>query len=101
MGSKKSADGIVGSLDRTEGQNMTKAEERLYVSEVKKKQKTKVEISGAHPKSSGRNPQEYGKGASNAMATRDNFPLEKTQMMEAVVEKGNMTLSDHMRLLEI
>ncbi len=61
----------------------------------------RIEISGAHPKSSGRNPQEYGKGASNAMATRDNFPLEKTQMMEAVVEKGNMTLSDHMRLLEI
>jgi hypothetical protein len=40
MGPKKSADGIVGSLDRTEGQNMTENRGKTCVSEVKKKQKT-------------------------------------------------------------
>jgi RNA-directed DNA polymerase len=45
---------------------------------------------GAHPKGSGRNPREYGSGASSAVTTKDNFLQRQTQLMERVVERANM-----------
>lgn len=52
---------------------------------------SRSEISGAHPKDSGRNPREHGLGAASAVAAKDNLPQTPEQLMDKVVEKGNMT----------
>ena len=44
----------------------------------------------ARPAGSGRNPREEGMGASNVTARRATSILETRQLMEAVVERGNM-----------
>jgi len=46
---------------------------------------------GTTPEGSGRNPREHGAGASNATARRACSRPETQRMMEAVVERGNMT----------
>lgn len=46
---------------------------------------------GTTPEGSGRNPREYGAGASNVTARRACSRPETQRMMEAVVERGNMT----------
>lgn len=45
----------------------------------------------SHPESSGRKPRGYGLGASSATATRDDSSPETMMLMDAVVERGNMT----------
>ena len=44
-----------------------------------------------HPEGSGRNLREYGMGASSVTARREDSCPETKQMMEAVVERENMT----------
>lgn len=46
---------------------------------------------GTTPEGSGRNPREHGAGASNVTARRACSRPETQRMMEAVVERGNMT----------
>ena len=40
---------------------------------------------------SGRNPREYGEGASNVTAKRDHSYPKERNLMEAVVERENLT----------
>lgn len=49
-----------------------------------------AEIPGPYPKGSRRNPREYGMGASNVTARRENSSPDPMQLMEAVVEHENM-----------
>ena len=42
------------------------------------------------PESSGRNPRGYGVGVSNAAAMEGNDRRESSELMKAVVERGNM-----------
>ena len=49
-----------------------------------------AEMPETHPEGSGRNPRVYGTGASNVTVRRDLSHPEATQLMEAVVERGNM-----------
>lgn len=50
---------------------------------------------GTTPEGSGRNPQEHGEGVSVTAMNWDNFRSETMQLMEAVVERGNMTEALH------
>ena len=89
MDPKKSAEGIVGSLDRTEGPNMMRAEEDLRFKDDKEAE-GRVGIPGAQAEAKPAEPAEGRAGASSAVTAKDDFPLEKTLDMETVVEKGNM-----------
>jgi RNA-directed DNA polymerase len=50
-----------------------------------------TEKSEPMPESSGRNPRGYGVGASSVTARRANDCRDGGKLMEAVVERGNMT----------
>ena len=50
-----------------------------------------AEMPDSHPKGSGRNLREYGSGASSVTATGESSRPEAMQLMEAVVERKNMT----------
>jgi len=52
-----------------------------------------AEMHDTHSEGSGRNPREYGLGASKVTAMRVNLRLEMKQMMEAVVERENMKVA--------
>jgi RNA-directed DNA polymerase len=58
---------------------------------TKQAQVTKAEKPDPMPEGSGRNPRGYGVGASNATATPGNYSRDGEKLMEAVVERGNMT----------
>jgi len=90
MGRQKSAEGIVGPFDRTEGPN-TKYRKEPCVSMAAGGADSMAEMPDSHPEDSGRNPRRAGRGAPNATATRENSCPETPKLMEAVVERGNMT----------
>src|SRR5690625_532830 len=50
----------------------------------------KAEMPDTHPKGSGRNPREYGRGASNVTAEKGTSRPEALQLMEAAVDRENM-----------
>ena len=51
----------------------------------------RVEMPGASSEGSGRKPQEYGRGAANGTGRRaTHWPEAATQLMEAIVSRGNM-----------
>ena len=50
----------------------------------------RAETRGATPEGSGRNPREYGDGASNVTARMDAPCPETGSLMDAVVERGNL-----------
>ena len=50
----------------------------------------RAEMCGAALEGSGRNPREYGDGASNVTAMTGNSRPKSSKLMEAVVERGNM-----------
>ena len=52
---------------------------------------SRAEMPDPMPESSGRNPQGYGVGVSNASAMRVNECRDGDELMEAVVERRNMT----------
>jgi RNA-directed DNA polymerase len=58
---------------------------------TKQTQHSMTEMSDPMPESSGRNPRGYGVGASNVTARRANDCRDSEKLMEAVVERGNMT----------
>ena len=58
---------------------------------TQKDAEVRVAKPAAFPEGSGRNPRVAGDGASNLTTTRDDSCSETTQLMEAVVERGNMT----------
>ena len=58
---------------------------------AKQAQVSTAEIPDPIPESSGRNPQGYGVGASNVTARRASDCRDGQGLMEAVVERGNMT----------
>lgn len=49
-----------------------------------------AEMPESRPEGSGRKPREYGKGASNGAARRENVRPEELQLMEAVVARENL-----------
>ena len=57
---------------------------------TKEAQHSTGEMPDAIPESSGRNPRGYGVGASSVTAMRGNDCRERSGLMEAVVERGNM-----------
>jgi RNA-directed DNA polymerase len=58
---------------------------------TKQTQHSMTEMSDPMPESSGRKPRGYGVGASNVTARRANDCRDIGKLMEAVVERGNMT----------
>jgi RNA-directed DNA polymerase len=57
---------------------------------AKERQNSMAEMPDSMPEGSGRNPQEYGVGASNAAARRENPSPENRMLMEEVVESKNL-----------
>ena len=88
-GKQKSAEGIVGLFDRTECPNMKEGVGDLnFVDPRDTEGRTgRCDISSD---GSGRNPREDDAGASKVTVRRAHFYLETEQLMEAVVEGGNM-----------
>jgi RNA-directed DNA polymerase len=87
---QKSAEGILGPFDRTEGPNMEKRIKRLRLSMTKGDADSMAEMSESHPKSSDRKSRGHGKGASSVTARGEDSNPEEAQTMEAVVERENM-----------
>src|SRR5271157_4786351 len=57
---------------------------------TKETRKRTAETPGTSPEEEGRNPEGYGDGASNVTARRETSHPESMNLMEAVVERGNM-----------
>ena len=58
---------------------------------TKQTRSSRTEMSDPMPESSGRNPRGYGVGASSVTARRESDCRDSGRLMEAVVERGNMT----------
>jgi hypothetical protein len=88
-GRQKSAEGIVGLVDRTEGPNLKYGKES-QVSMRSGDAEGRVEKSGAARSPGGRKSPEGGDGASRDTARGGPSGPETVQLMEAVVERGNL-----------
>jgi len=88
-GRQKSAEGIVGLFDRTEGPNLKYGKES-QVSMHSGDAEGRVERPGAGLPGSGRKSPDGRDGASRGTARRGHSGPETVQLMEAVVERGNM-----------
>jgi len=88
-GRQKSAEGIVGLFDRTEGPNLKYGKES-QVSMHSGDAEGRVERPGAGLPGSGRKSREGRAGASRGTARRGHSGPETVQLMEAVVERENM-----------
>ena len=86
---QKSAEGIVGGIDPTEGPNMS-FRTGAFVSTVKERQGSMAEKPDPMPEGSGRNPPEYGVGVSSAAAGKAEPRPEDEKLMEEVVESKNL-----------
>ncbi len=89
MDRQKSAEGILGRSDPTEGPNMN-MEQETRRSMAKQNTDRSAGKSSTTPEGSGRNPREHGDGVSVAAMSWDDFRSETTQLMDAVVERENM-----------
>ncbi len=88
-GRQKSAEGIVGLVDRTEGPNLKYGKES-QVSMHSGDAEGRAERPGAAWPGRGRNPRKGEDGASRGTARRGHSGPETAQLMEAVVERENM-----------
>jgi RNA-directed DNA polymerase len=86
---QKSAEGIVGGLGPAEGPNMS-FRTGAFISTAKERQSSMAEMPESMPEGSGRNPREYGGGASSAAAGRAHPGPEDEMLMEGVVESKNL-----------
>jgi RNA-directed DNA polymerase len=89
MGWQESADGIVGFLDRAEGQNMIYVTGAL-LSMTTEKLINCAEMHDAPAEGGGRNLPLAAQGATSGTARRGNFCTGTEDLMEAVVERENM-----------
>jgi hypothetical protein len=86
---QKSAEGIAGGLGPAEGPNMS-FRTGAFVSTAKERQDSMAEMTDSKPEGSGRNPREYGDGASSAAAREGNPGPENGMLMEEEVEGRNL-----------
>jgi RNA-directed DNA polymerase len=87
---QKSAEGIIGGLGPAEGPNMSFEVGSPIFEMAKERQSSMAEKPDPIPEGSGRNPREYGVGASSASAKKEETRPESEKLMEEVVESKNL-----------
>ena len=89
LSGQKSAEGIVGRLDRTEGPN-TEQGEGIQASMTRETQTSMAEMPETDAGGSRRKRRDSASGASNVTAERERADPDEQRMMEEVVERENM-----------